>query len=120
MPHDGVAALAGPCARPRRAGPRSARRIHPPIVRHAAGSRWPDQDQNAVLTGLAVWRGKDPGTPGGLHGTGWSPFPHMKTRNVTRWLTRGCTGVTKQVTPTPLAGVGVTFVAWSPNSAFST
>src|ERR1700722_14804042 len=46
-----------------------------PIARHAAGSRWPDRDQNAALTGLAVRRGKDPGTPGGLRGTGLLTLP---------------------------------------------
>src|ERR1700733_1107242 len=30
--------------------------------------------------GLTVWRGKDPGKPGGLHGTGGSPFPHGDAR----------------------------------------
>src|SRR5579872_3984 len=120
MPHDGVAALAGPALStpavptpPTRVSvaaaastlllmdmgcsslgthsralrtavsslPRSARRIHPRFARHAAGSRRPDQDQSAVLTGHTVWRGKTRARPGLLRGTGRSPFPLMKTRD---------------------------------------
>jgi len=38
-----------PCARPRHAGLRSTRsRKGPDSARHAAGSRWPDQDQERL------------------------------------------------------------------------